>query len=111
MGCHNDNPFFLLFNQFILPCTDANLFGMFQARLPFALRGGVLEVVVMVVEVRAMHVVVELTARHRGSSEASIYARLIQGERVLRYEHTDVREDRRIVFRMAVAVGRDVQYQ
>ena len=74
---------FRLLYQFILAGSEANLLSVFQTRFPFALRSGVLEVVVMVVEVRAMHVVVELASRHWSSSEASIHARLIQGERVL----------------------------
>ena len=66
--------------------------------------------VVVVVEVWAVHTVVELASRHRGSGKASVYTSLIERQRVLRYEHTDVREDRGIVFRVAVAVRRDVQH-
>ena len=67
--------------------------------------------VVMVVEVWAVHTFIELTSWHWGSGKASIHTSLVECQRVLRYEHTDVREDRGIIFRVAVAVRRDVQYQ
>ena len=66
--------------------------------------------VVVVMEVRAVHTVVELASWHRRSGKASIYASLIKCQRVLRYEHADVREDRGIILRVAVAIRRDVQY-
>ena len=100
-----------LLDQFIFSGTQANLFRMFEARLPFALRSGVLEVVVMIVEVRAMHVVVKLASWHWSSGKASIHTSLVEGKRVLGDKHTDVRKDRRIVFRMAIAIRRDIQYQ
>ena len=100
-----------LLDQFIFAGTQANLFRMFEARLPFTLRSGVFEMVVMVVEIRAVHVVVKLAARHWGSGQTSIHTSLVEGKRILGHEHTDVRKDRRIVFRMAIAIWRDVQHQ
>ena len=100
-----------LLDQFIFAGTQANLFRMFEARLPFALRSGVLEMVVMVVEIRAVHVVVKLAARHWGSGQTSIHTSLVEGKRILGHEHTDVRKDRCIVFRMAIAIRRDVQHE
>ena len=67
--------------------------------------------VVMVVEVGAMHPVIKLASGHRGSGQASIHTSLVECQRVLRYEHTDVRQDRCIVFGMAIAIRRDVQHE
>ena len=109
-GRLDDNYGYLL-DQFIFACTDTDFFGMFEARFPFAFRCGVLEMVVMVVEIRAMHAVIQLASRHRSGRKTSIYASLVECQRVLGDKHTDVREDRRVVFRMAIAIRGDVQYQ
>ena len=100
-----------LLDQFIFAGTQANLFRMFEARFPFALRSGVLKMVVVVVEIRAVHVIVQLASWQWSSGKASIHASLVEGKRILGDKHTDVRKDRRIVFRMAIAIRRDVQYQ
>ena len=65
--------------------------------------------VMMVMKVWFVHFVIELAAWHRGSGQTGIHAGLVECQRILGYEHADVREDRSIVFGMAITVRRDVQ--
>lgn len=95
-------------NQFIFPASEAYLFAVDELGLPFRLRSGVLEVVVVVDEAVFVHVVAEERFANRRGLEACVGAGLVEGDGVERGEHAEVRQDRGVVLAMAVAVRRDV---
>ena len=99
---------FLLFNQLVLSCSESNLLGVLQTRAPLRLGCRVLEVVVVIAEVVRVHTVVQVATRHRCGGKTSIYAGLVESQRVLRCEHTDVGKYRGIILGVAVAVGRHI---
>ena len=84
---------------------------MFQAGLVFGLRVVVAEVVVKVHEARSVDMVAELAVLERSLLQAEVHAGLVQGKRVEGTEHSDIRYDRGVVFLMAVAVRRDIDYE
>lgn len=62
-------------------------------------------------EIRIFEMLRQLAARDRFRRQACIHTGLIQRQRILGYEHADVRQDRHIVFPMAVTVRTDVDDQ
>ena len=67
--------------------------------------------VVMIAEIVLRHVVGKLASGQRLLLHASIHACAVERKRIRRSEHTNVRKNRCIVLRMAIAIGRNVNDQ
>ena len=91
-------------DQFIGAAAEADLLGMLERFLPAYVRVAVKEMVVMMVPVRFREVVSELTVADRRGSETSVNAGLIEGNRIKGGEHSDIRKNRSVILRVAVAV-------
>lgn len=104
-GCRSDT------DQFITARAEADLFGVCKAAFPLRFRRAVDEVIVMIHKIGPPQVVRKLAVRHRLGGQAGIRTGLVERHRVKRGEHADIRQDRGVVFTVAVAVGRDVHYQ
>jgi hypothetical protein len=68
-------------------------------------------VVVVVAEIVLRHIVGKLAAGQGLLLQASIHARSVERKRVCRGKHAYVRQNGRIVFRVAIAVGGNVHYK
>ena len=90
-------------DQFIFTCADAELFGMLQLDLPVRRGRNILEMIMMATVAFA-----EDAGHQRGHLVDGVRAGLVKSHGIERGEHADVRDDRRVVFRMAVAERRDV---
>ena len=84
---------------------------MVKAGLVFGIRSRIFKMIVMIAEIFAAHPVRELAVRQRITFQAGVHTRLVEGQRIKRCEHADIRQDRRIVLRMAVAVRRHIYYK
>ena len=79
---------------------------MVKLKLPVCFGRNILEVVVVMIAMfRKDAVCKRFLAVHR------IRTRLIQSNRVERSEHSDIRDNRSIIFRVAVAVRRDIHHK
>ena len=67
--------------------------------------------IVVAVPVRLCQIISQLAVADGLCFLAEIHAGLVQGNRIERGQHTDVRKNRRIIFRMAVAVGGNIRDQ
>lgn len=77
---------------------------MFQGRLPVDVGVAVEEMVVMMVPIGLCQMIRQLAVGHGRRLLTGIDTGLIEGYRVKGSEHADVRQDRRVVFGMTVAV-------
>lgn len=102
----NSDPF-----QFICTGTQTDFFCLIQRRFPFHIRIGIQEMIVMMMPVRLCQMFSKLAVCDRSRLQAGIRSRLIQCYRVKACKHTDIRQDRRIIFAMTVAVGADILHQ
>lgn len=84
---------------------------MGEAGLVLGIRIRVVEMVVMVMEVRLRHLVRQLASRERGLFQAGIHTGLVEGERIERGEHAHIGDDRSVISGMAVAGRRHIAYQ
>ena len=91
-------------DQFIGAAAEANLLGVFECLLPAYVRVAVQEMVVMMVPVRFREVVAELTVADRRGSETRVDTGLIEGNRIKGGKHSDIRKNRSVILRVAVAV-------
>ena len=90
---------------------EADLFGLFQRGLPFDIGVAVLEMVVVDVYVLFGKTVAQLAVGDRRGLQARVGTGLIQRDGIKAGEHPNIRQDGRIVFAMAVAVGADILHQ
>ena len=88
--------------------AEADSFSMDQLGLPFRLRRGVLEMIMVIVEAFFVQVVSQHGIPYGFSCKAGVCAGLVKRNRILGGEHPDIREDGSVVLGMAVAIGRDV---
>lgn len=100
--CHFSDP-----DQLVFRAAETDGFAVFDGGAPVCVRVHGMEVVVMVV---VMCVGEEAARIHRLRVDR-IGARHIQRDGIKRGKHADVRHDRRITVRVAVAAWRDVQRQ
>ena len=98
-------------NQFVFPAPQTDLLGVFQAGAPLGLRGGVGEVIVVVVEAGVGQMVGQLAVGHGGSSQTGVYAGLVQRQGIKGGKHPQVGQDGGVILTMAVAVGRNIHHQ
>ena len=75
---------------------------------PFGFRRGILERIAPIGKARLLQIIGKLAVRHRVRRQAGIHARLIQRKRVKRRKHADIRQNRRIILSMAIAVRGNV---
>ena len=95
---------FLQTNQFILPGAEAEFFCMLKRRLPVGIRMRRMEMVVGIVDMMAFMFIKQQALRIGGCCIDGINTSLVECNRVKRSKHTDIRDQRHIVFGMAVAV-------
>lgn len=98
-------------DQFILSCSKTDLLRMSQTRLIFGIWRCIFKMIVVITEMFRRHPIRKLTVRKRSHFQTGIHTGLIQRERIKRCKHSDIREDRRIIFRMTVAVRRHVHHK
>ena len=67
--------------------------------------------IVVIVEMRISQMIGELASRHGVCGQTGIGTGLIQSQGIKGGKHSQVGENRRIVFSVAVAVGGDIYYQ
>ncbi len=96
----------LHYDNLVFPASNANLFCVFQAGLPFRFRCGILEVVVVIYKSFMSHVIGQLAVWQRGCRKAGIRASLVKRQRVEGGKHSDIWKDWRIIFAVAVTVWR-----
>ena len=65
----------------------------------------------MIHKIRSTHVIRKLAVRHRFCLQTGIYTGLVKGQWIKRSKHTDIRQNRHIIFSMAVAVRRNINNQ
>ncbi len=93
-------------DELVLSRSEADLLAVLERLFPGYVRVVVLPDIMIVMEVRACHIVAELTVADRLCLLAEIDAGLIKCNRVKRSKHSDIGDNRCIVFAMAVAVRR-----
>src|SRR5699024_3224944 len=91
--------------------AQADLFGLLQGGLPLDVGVGVLEVVVVAAPAGAGQVLAQLAVGEGRGRQAGVGAGLVQGHRVKRGEHPNIRQDGGVVLAVAVAVGADILHQ
>ena len=79
---------------------------MFHARLPIAFRRGIDKMVVMIVKMRCVHLIIKEASFINRLGIAGIGTSHIQSNRIKRSKHTNVRNNRYIIFTVAVAIRR-----
>ena len=84
--------------QLILSCAETDLFRLIESRLPFDIRVGILEMIMVAVPSRLGEMFPELAIGDWGCLQTGIRAGLIQSHRIEAREHSDIRKDRGIIF-------------
>ncbi len=95
-------------HQVIAARADAELFTVNEGFFPGNVRIAVEEVIMVMVPVGLCKVVAELGIPDRLCFEAEVGAGLIESDRIKGREHADIRQDRRVIFTMAVTVRRNI---
>lgn len=103
---HKTSVILLHSNELIFPGTKANFFGVLHTGLPVTFRRGIDKVVMVVMEMRSVHVVVQEAPFADWLSVTGISAGHIQRDWIERGKHTNVWNNWNIIFPMAVAEGR-----
>ena len=91
-------------NQLILSGAEPDLLPMLQRLFPADIRIAVHKMIVMLMEMRVREMLAQLTVADRLRFLAKIHASLIQRNRIERRQHAKIRQNRRVVFAVAVAV-------
>jgi len=99
------------YDKFILARAQTDLFGMREAGAPFRFRARISKMIVVVHKSFFGEVFGKLAARQGLGLHTCVHTGLIKGQRVKRGEHANVWQNRRVIFAMAVAVGRDIDNQ
>ena len=103
---HGISKLLLQGNQFVGSGAETDLLGVLERLLPAHVWIAVQEVVVIVVPVRLRKVVAELTVADRRRLQACVNASLVERDRIEGGKHSDVRKNRSVILRVAVAVRR-----
>ena len=91
--------------------AQTDLLGVIQAGFPLGVRRRIGKRITPIRKARLAQVVPELAVRQRRALQARIHACLIQRQRIKGGKHADIRQDRRVVLAVAVAVRRDILNQ
>ena len=97
--------------QLILSCAETDLFRLIESRLPFDIRVGILEMIMVAVPSRLGEMFPELAIGDWGCLQTGIRAGLVQSHRIEACEHSDIRKDRGIIFTVAVTVRTDILHK
>ena len=95
-------------DELVVPRAESDFLSVRECFFPIHMRIAIEEDVVMLFEFLIREVRTKLAVRNRRRLLTRIGRRLIAGHGVSRDEHADVRQNRRIVFGVAVAVRRNV---
>ena len=97
--------------QLILSRAETDLFRLIESRLPFDIRVGILEMIMVAVPSRLGEMFPELAIGDWSCLQTGIRAGLVQSHRIEAREHSDIRKDRGIIFAVAVTVRADILHK
>ena len=93
-------------HQLILSASQTDLLSMDQTGLPFCIRMVQMEILMIGILVpKLFDMMIQPAVRYDRHLIAQIYTGLVNGNRVKRGQHADIRDDRNIVLCVAITKG------